>query len=162
MIQETGTPIHFVMRFADQVLSISDMIQEHNNIIDRYGAVWIGRLGRRIAKRQLLKINEQCKKRVPTYLYLVKQEGRDYKAYRGVVVNMAYSVPQNEKRLIPPYYEKQGVVRQMRLWTKVSKIRDLDRYELNELRVATSGAPLTDSLKRSMSGFFFVRRRQGI
>jgi len=155
-------PIHILMRFADKLLSIDDTIAEHNRLIARHGTVWIGKLGKPLAERHIMRVNEQCRQNIPTYLYLVQKKGTAYQAYRATVVRMSRALPKREQNLVPHYYEERKITRYVGFWTKLSGITQIEKGQLFELHIASSLFAVPDTLARSMAALFVVREGQGI
>jgi hypothetical protein len=161
MAEPASNPIHILMRFSDALGRTEDTIAAHKEIISRHGAVWIGKLGKTLAWRHIGRINEQCARGVPSFLYLVQRKKRQYEAHRGSVVAVARGFPAKEQRLVPAYYEKRGMTRYMSLWLKLSAIVPVEQAEFRNLRIASTWMPVSQTLPHSMAALFIVRQREG-
>ncbi|HVA79524.1 MAG TPA: hypothetical protein VNF29_01210, partial [Candidatus Binataceae bacterium] len=132
-------------------------IQAHQDLIERQGAVWLGKFGKKLARAHVLRVNQQCKEGIPTYLYLVKKRSGAYQVHRGTVTSMARVLPRGQAHLVPPYYEERRVLKHIGFWTKVTEIVRLDLYDLRHLEVAASGTDVSYALRHSMAGHFLIR-----
>lgn len=150
--------MHVLMRYADHGSDFSiDTVQAHQDLIQRRGAVWLGKFGKRLASEHVLRVNQQCREGTPTYLYLVKKRGGAYQVDRATVQAMARALPRGQRHLVPAYYEEHRLLRHIGFWTKVTDIVRLDSYDLRDLEVASSGTDVSYALRHSMAGHFLVR-----
>jgi|NGEPerStandDraft_6_1074524.scaffolds.fasta_scaffold04074_3 hypothetical protein len=60
--------------------------------------------------------------------------------------------------LVPEYYAQEEFLRQVRLWTKLSKLSRAPEGELQKLVLLNTGMPARLSLLHSMAGLFIIRR----
>ena len=103
--------MHVLMRYADHAQDFTiDTIQAHQDLIERRGAVWLGKFGKKVASEHVLRVNQQCKEGIPTYLYLVKKRGGAYQVDRATVTAMARTLPRGQGDLVPPYYEERRLL----------------------------------------------------
>jgi len=154
-------PIHVLMRYSDLLHSVDDTIHLHREVLDRHGAVWVGKLGKPLARSHIAQVESQVQRGIPTYLFLVQRTAGRYEVYRGTVVEMARALPAAEGHLVPEYYEALGILAQVGFWTKVCRIERLDPGCLDALRVSTSGSAVPYSLITSMAGMFIVEEGRG-
>jgi hypothetical protein len=146
------------MRYSDKLTAVDDTISAHQEIAKRKGAVWLGKMGRTLARIHVNTLNEQCKHDVPTYVFLVQKCADGYELYQGNMVEVSRVFP-DDRRLIPPYYEQRGILQYMRLWQKLTGIRKVDADVLKRLYVASSGSSAAETLPRSIAALFLVHRR---
>jgi hypothetical protein len=146
------------MKYSDKLTAVEDTIAAHQEVAKRKGAVWLGKMGKSLARRHVDTLNEQCKDGVPTYVFLVQKHRDGYEVYQGNVIEVRRVSPE-DRQLIPPYYEKQGIIRYVRLWQKLTAIRKLDAAALKRLYIASSGSSAADTLPRSMAALFLVHQR---
>lgn len=146
------------MRYSDKLTAVEDTISAHQEIAKQKGAVWLGKMGRTLARNHVKTLNEQCKHNIPTYVFLVQKSGVGYELYQGNMVEVSRASP-DDRRLIPPYYEQRGILRYMRLWQKLTGIRRVDPAVLKRLYVASSGSTAAETLPRSIAALFLVHQR---
>ena len=149
--------LHVLMRYADHGTEYVDTIAAHREVINRYGAVWLGKFGKKLATEHVRRVNQQCQEGILTYLYLVQKRDRAYQVHRATVLTMARSLPKQERHLVPSYYEERRLTRHVGFWTKVTEIISLDTYDLRDLQVAGSGSDVGYALRHSMAGHFLIR-----
>src|SRR5260221_721868 len=104
------------MRFSDKLGFIDDTIEAHSDVIKKRGAAWFGKMGKTLGHGNVQRINEQCKDKVPTYLYLF-QKSAGVKIYRGEILEIVRALPAGQKRFVPEYYGKNNLAKYIRLWT---------------------------------------------
>src|SRR5829696_6225664 len=97
-------PLHLVIRFSDTMFDVGDVISLHNQIVDKHGAVWFGKLGGTLAQSRVEWLNKQIEQKLPTFLYLVKGNRRKSTPYKAEILAVSRDFPKNEKALIPSYY----------------------------------------------------------
>ena len=115
--------MHVLMRYADHAQDFTiDTIQAHQDLIERRGAVWLGKFGKKLASEHVLRVNQQCKEGIPTTWYLVKKRGGAYQVDPATVTAMARTLPRGQGHLVPPYYEERRLLRHIGFWTKVTDI----------------------------------------
>jgi hypothetical protein len=150
--------MHVLMRYADPAHDSSiDTIRAHQDLIERRGTVWLGKFGKKLASEHVLRVNQQCKEGIPTYLYLVQKRSGAYQVHRATVAAMARTLPRGQGHLVPPYYEQRRLLRHIGFWAKVTDIVALDSYDLRDLEVAGSGTDVSYALRHSMAGHFLIR-----
>lgn len=154
--------IHVVMRFADGFLSAEDTIARHLEVIERHGAVWIGKLGKALGDNWIAIANEQCRRGEATYLLLVQKSGSSYEAHRGRVLEITKQLPSDGAKLVPKYYHENSITRQVSFWVKLASLVKVKQGGLMEYRIASSGRPLPSTLRKSMAALFVVKEGRGI
>lgn len=152
-------PIHLLIRFSDNLFKVGDVIYMHNEVINRQGAVWFGKLGTPIAQRHIDKINFQCKDGIPSFLFLVKGNRRKSTFFKAGVLFLSLDFPSEEQQLIPQYYFNKKITSQIKFWAKLSDISPLEPGELKMQKVAGSVLEINETLFRSSSGHFIVQER---
>jgi len=86
-------PIHLLIRFSDNLFKVGDVISMHDQVINRQGAVWFGKLGIPIAQRHIDKINLQCKDGIPSFLFLVKGNRRKSTFFKAGMLFLSLDFP---------------------------------------------------------------------
>lgn len=154
---ETKTPINLLLRFSDSILKGGDTIMEHNQVVNRAGAVWFGKMGATVSQTYIDILNGQVQENIPTYIYLVKGNRRKSTGYRGELILASKTLPEGEEPLVPFYYAELDIPKYVNFWVKIKEITPVDSSDLNKMQVASSLSPLGEGLARSSSGHFFIR-----
>ena len=152
-----SNPVHLVMRFSDQLFRVGNVIERHTDVLDERGVVWVAKLGRPIGHTRVHRMNAQIAAGVETYCFLVQATRRGPDAYRCSMTALSRSCPTDYSEHAPPYYDELGYRSSASTWVQVRSIEAIDPYRLQELSVASSGQPLREALRSSMSSTFFVR-----
>jgi hypothetical protein len=155
-------PLHLVIRFSDTMFSVGDVIALHNEVVDKHGAVWFGKLGGTLSLLRIEWLNKQVEQKVPTLLYLVKGNRRKSTPYKAGILAVSRDFPEMEKMLIPPYYGEKGLLKYMSAWVKVGHIEQVEMSDLKNLKTINSIFPLEETLVRSSSGYFLVHESKSI
>lgn len=152
-------PRHLVVRYSDAPYGVNT-VQEHLKVIADKGAVWLAKFGKSLSAVKIAILNHQIEARVPTFLYLVTRRGGDYQWHKCRLLKVAREVPGFEKRLVPRYYQKQGIATSASsatLWLKLSDLHSARPNDLGNLCVVSSGRHISEALYGSMAGMFFVQ-----
>lgn len=147
---------HLVMRFADSLCSGVHTIREHQRVIDRKGAVWVGKIGRPLAQHKLDILNGQIQGGTRTFLFLVQKRGREYSWTKATLSQVSRSLQAPARSLVPTYYQELGIAKSVFTWFKVKDLQEATRAEIRELRVVSSGRQITETLAGSMAAMFMV------
>lgn len=149
-------PIHLLVRFSDNLFAVGDAIAKHQEVVQKSGSVWFGKLGTPISHKAIETINTQIENNVLSYLYLVKGNRRKSTFYKARIVTLTDKFPKKEKDTIPPYYFEKKIVSQMKSWIKITDIQPLEPSEVKLLKVRSSVLNLEETLFRSSAGLFYV------
>lgn len=152
--------VHLMIRFSDRIVKIDDTISEHLAVLERYQAVWFGKLGKPVGRPHQAAINRQLDVGIPTYIYLVQNVSGRYKFYRGTIAMIALEFPEDEMELVPEYYSEAFDLENVRFWAKLVKLTSVGKDEIVGLSSISSIAPIISTLQSSMAGFFVVRERR--
>jgi hypothetical protein len=155
-------PIHLLLRFSDSLLKDKDTIEEHNNIVQRYGSVWFGKMGSPVSQANIDILNQQVEDGIPTHIYLVKGNRRKSTAFRSMMIYASKAYPKGEEYLLPQYYLDMALTKYMRFFVKLAEIKPLDFEDLAKIHVASSVLPLRETLIKSSTGHFFIVENKGI
>ncbi len=161
--QRKSTTLHLLMRFSDKLGFVGDTIKAHSVVIEQRGAAWFGKMGKTLGREKVERINDQCRRKVPTFLYLVqKSAAKGYQIYRGNILQVVRDLPAGQTRFIPKYYETNRLEKYIRLWTKLSKLKAVPSSEITGFVVSSSGSPVLVTLGRSMAALFVVRKKMPV
>jgi hypothetical protein len=151
------SPIHLLLRFSDTRLKEGETISAHQEVIQREGAVWFGKMGSPISQIRIEAINKQIEDGIPTYVFLVKGNRRKSTVFKGRLKQASRSLPEGEQSLIPDYYSEFDIIQYIRFWAKIDQIQPAEFSELEKLRVASSVLPIRETLFKSSSGNFLLK-----
>jgi hypothetical protein len=155
------TPFHLVVRFSDSMFSVGDVIALHNDVVALQGAVWFGKLGQTLAQGRVDVLNRQVEKGIPTFLYLVKGNRRKSTTYLAPLLQVSREMP-GETALIPAYYAEKDLLQYMKAWMKIGPIEAIEMAAMDKLKALNSVFPISETLVRSSSGYFLVRKSQNL
>ena len=149
--------IHIAIRYADKIQDREvQTIQLHQDLIQKNGAVWFGKLGQPLSEKNISTINTQCQLGTPTYLYLIR--GRAEGLYKGSVAHMTRELPPpEEEALIPQYYKDFGLRSYMKFWIRLSKLERLSKSEFHQLEVPSAHSKLDNLIRGNTAGLFIVK-----
>jgi hypothetical protein len=86
----------------------------------------------------------------------LKKRG-EYQVHRATVTAMTRTLPPEEGRLVPSYYQERRLLRHVGFWTKIKDTVKLDSYDLRDLVVVASGTDVSYALRYSMAGHSLIR-----
>lgn len=152
-----SNPFHLVVRFSDAMFEVGDVVERHNQIAAKRGAVWFGKLGQTISQNRVDLLNNQIKENTPTYLYLVKGNRRKSSAYSADLLAVSKEKPK-DKALIPDYYAEKDLLPYMKAWMKIGEIKAIEMADMKSLKAINSVFPISETLVRSSSGYFLVKK----
>jgi hypothetical protein len=153
---------HLVIRFSDNLFSVGDVIEKHNQVVSKFDYVWFGKLGQPISQNRIDLLNAQIAKSVPTYAYLVKGNRRKSTFYRAKLFGASKELNKEERKCIPAYYAEAKLLKYINCWLKVSEIKPIETSEISHLKTINSVFPLAETLVRSSSGYFFVHESKNL
>jgi hypothetical protein len=154
--------LHLVIRFSDTMFSVGDVVEKHNEIVDKHGAVWFGKLGGTLSLSRIELLNEQISQKIPTFIYLVKGNRRKSTPFKASIISISRDLPKKEKGLIPPYYAEKKLLQYMNAWIKIGRIEQVEMSSMKNLKAINSIFPLEETLVRSSSGYFLVHESNSI
>ena len=94
---KTEQSVHLLLRFSDSLLEQGDTIDEHNQVVQRAGAVWFGKMGSPVSQQYIDLMNKQVEDGTATYVYLVKGNRRKSTAYRSKIISISKTLPEGEQ-----------------------------------------------------------------
>ncbi len=136
------------IRFTDKFASNLGTIYEHQKIIDENGYVWYGKLG----SVPSAKVQDMILKNNNPKILLIHSGKTDrYWLYIEKITK------QPEYDYIPDYYRDK--FQDIKCWFKVIKIEEAPKNVISDCYVLSSGAPLSEASKHSMSPYFIIEYR---
>ncbi len=153
--------LHLVVRFSDTMFDVGDVVNRHNEIVVKRGAVWFGKLGQTISPSRIERLNQQIEKNIPTFLYLVRGSRKKSTIYRAALMLVSKEMP-NDHMVFPAYYGERKLLQFMKVWMKIGKIEGIESSEMKNLKAINSIFPIAETLVRSSSGYFLVHESKSI
>ncbi len=135
------------------------MLREaHDQVSSFYGSVWLGITGRSLSLPRARELQGQIDSEAKTYLYIAQmiKSGGAFKAFRSEIFQVATSFSDVKRELIPTYYGNEGILSEAKSWLRVGRFEPLDQSTFDDLRLAQSGKPVSNALRRSMLSVAFV------
>ena len=134
------------LRFSNKFAPDCGTIEAHNELIQKNGYVWYGKLGNKIAASVFDEIlgNDE-----PRILLIHSGALNRYWAY---VDKIQHDIP--ERNNIPAYYRDEAD--KFKTWFRVLKFEDAPRDIMSKCTVASSGQELGVASKHSMSPYFII------
>jgi hypothetical protein len=154
------TVLHLVVRFSDNLFSIGDVISKHNEVVEKQGYVWFGKIGSTLSSTRIDSLNNQIREDVPTYIYLVKGNRRKSTIYRASLLSVSKELPKGELRKVPSYYSTKGLRQYMNAWMRIAEISEVEPSSMKNLKAISSIFPIQETLARSSSGHFLVHEAE--
>lgn len=122
--------MHFMLRYSDKITGV-DTLGEHQKVLNKKGAVWLGKFGVGAAKHivniamKKINNNEEC------YLYLVNGSVFTYKARVLDIFLDETGIGSNapDKSMVPSYYQN----RKCTIWFKICDMSKFDDDEFKSL-----------------------------
>ncbi len=152
-------PLHLIVRFADSLFDVGDVVARHNEIVEKEGSVWFGKMGQTISQIRIDKLNQQIAQDIPTYLYLVKGNRKKSTPYQAPLLSISRELP-TDQALIPPYYTEKDILQFMKVFMKVGKITKIEMKDLNKLQAISSINPMSDTLAAAHQVIFWFTKRR--
>jgi len=139
------------LRFGEHFAPECGTIAAHQEVIDSLGYVWYGKLGNTISDKN---ISEVMKNKSPKILLINSGKADRYWAN---IVEIRKTTPETEG--IPQYYRDD--TEKFKTWFKVISFEAAPKTIMSQCYVASSGAPLGEVSKHSMSPCFVIEYKDG-
>jgi len=139
------------LRFGEHFSPECGTIAAHQEIIDRLGYVWYGKLGTPVNQKIIAEIlqNEDAR-------FLLINSGKVDRYWVHISAISKETPPLDE---FPEYYH--DLANKMKTWFKVTAFKPAETGIMAKCFVASSGSPLTEASKHSMSPYFIVEYNEG-
>lgn len=134
------------LRFGEHFSPECGTIAAHQEVIDKLGYVWYGKMGNPVATR----IVEELKGLEDTKILLINSGKAD--RYWAHVSEIKKETP--DLMGIPEYYR--DLTEKFRTWFKVTSFEPAPRDIMSKCHVVSSGATLGEVSKHSMSPYFII------
>ncbi len=154
--------LHLVVRFSDNLFSIGDVVERHNEVTSKYSYVWFGKFGSTISEKRIEMLHGQIAKKISTYIYLVKGNRKKSTFYRSNLLEITKQLPKSEEKRYPKYYTENKLQKHIQTWFKITEIVPIEDSALSKLKAVGSVYPIQETLVRSSSGYFLVHEAKDI
>lgn len=134
------------LRFAEHFAPPEGTISAHEEIIEKRGFVWYGKMGTPLSNKIITTIKEQESPRI----LLIHSGGLE--RYWAYIDDISREKP--DKSEYPDYYHDKS--NNFKTWFKVKRFELAPRGIMAECVVASSGSVLSDASRRSMSPYFII------
>lgn len=141
--------LDLVLRIPLSAGLLADIIAVHQEIAERFGAVWIG-IFKGLSAENAEKLNRDSNRDDRPYLYIIQYGKETFTGFRAKIIQLRSTPPWSEGKLIPGYYEKQGITRSIGLWVKIGGIEPVSGERLHRLRIASTDSAVLNAMHRSM------------
>lgn len=138
--------ISVALRFSENFSPDCGTIAAHRELIDSIGHVWYGKMGAALSDKTVSLLMENT----PPKILLIHSGGVD--RYWATVDKIQRACP--EKTEIPEYYRENAGI--MKTWFRVTRIEDAPKNIMSLCKVKSSGVPLGEVSKSSMSPYFII------
>ncbi|GEM_PF-6834087 len=142
--------IGYVLKYSDKFFANGrDTIEEHNQLLQKKGLVWVGKAGIPVSPRSLARC---CQTSTVSFrLLMLRSRGKG-----GAKIFNARLIKAQQKRpradLIPEYYRKR---KDINTWFCIdSELKAMSADEIVSWVVVSSGEPLLVTAARSMQTYF--------
>lgn len=138
------------LRFGEYFSPECGTIAAHQELIDRLGYVWYGKLGARVAVKMVTEMKEQEDIRI---LLINSGKADRYWAY---ISDISYDRPPFDE--FPSYYYNMS--EKMKTWFKVVKFEQASKNIMRQCFVTSSGSALSEASRHSMSPYFKITYKE--
>lgn len=142
--------VHLLVRYRDPRPGIGTIL-EHQNVLAANGAVWFGKLGKRVGEETVRRLQDQIEGGVSTFLYLATRlPSGELRIHRARIAELTTDrVPADHEALIPLYYRELTAESNVCLWARVTSLEQVEEGGLDRFVVAASRRRVQESLRSS-------------
>ena len=151
-----------MIRFSDNLFSVGDVTDKHNQVVSLYGFVWFGKIGQSISQARIDILRSQIANSRPTHVYLVKGNRQKSTFYQSNLLGITKTLSVKDRRFIPSYYKKFDLLKYMSTWIKLSEITAIESSTMSKFKTVNSVFPILETLVRSSSGYFLVHEAKNL
>lgn len=138
------------LRFGEHFSPDCGTIAAHQQLIDKLGYVWYGKMGNPVAAR----IVEELQEQEDTKILLINSGKAD--RYWAHVSEIIKETPPLEG--IPEYYR--DLTEKFKTWFKVTRFEQAPRDIMSKCFVSSSGNALGEVSRHSMSPYFIIEYKE--
>lgn len=150
------SPVHVLLRYSDKYADINT-VGAHNDVAEKHGSVWLGKIGRPISDRNMSVLSKQINEKKPTYLYLSKRLAPgEYECFKAPLLEIQFDEP--DKKLVPSYYSEKNITWMVKFWMRTGCFKLVKKDEFEGLIVASTGKGALEGFPKSVISLFMVSR----
>jgi hypothetical protein len=138
--------VTIALRFADNFAPSEGTIKAHENLLEKNGFVWYGKLGTQVSDKI---IKEILNSNDPKVLLIHSGKPERYWVH---VDKIQHDIP--ERNFIPKYYRDNAGM--FKTWIRIRSIKSAEAKVLRQCRVRSSGRLLSEVSRSSMSPYFII------
>lgn len=136
-----------LLKYSDKFAPAGGTIVAHNEVINRYGYVWYGKIGQNLAKAKVEQVVNQDDP------FIILYNGATDSAYKAAICGFCQQTP--DDGAIPEYYSR--FIKHIKAWFKVTSFEPMES-SFTDFYITSSGEVLQRTKKASMSSFFYITR----
>lgn len=134
------------LRFGEHFAPECGTRVAHQEIIDKYGYVWYGKMGAKISQSVVADVMNNEMPRI-----ILIQSGKNGR-YFAHVSEIKFTTPELDK--IPSYYR--GKHTNFKKWFKLTRFEEVPKNILSQCYVRFSNKPVGEVSRHSMSPYFII------
>ena len=134
------------LRFGEHFSPECGTIAAHQMLLDKYGYVWYGKLGAPVTPKMVSEMREQEDIKI-----LLINSGKPDR-YWAHVSEISYERPSYNE--FPKYYH--DISDKLKTWFKITCFEQAPKGIMGRCFVTSSGSPLSEASKHSMSPYFKI------
>jgi len=154
--------VHLIIRFSDNLFSVGNVIDKHNQIVSMHGFVWFGKLGQVISQTRMDILKSQITSSTPTYVFLVKGNRQQSTFYKANLLGISKELPRKDMKFIPDYYKEFNLLKYITTWIMISETISIEPSIMSKFKAVNSVFPILETLARSSSGYFLIHESKNI
>lgn len=149
--------LHFLLRYSDRLRQV-DTLKAHQELAERYGAVWWGKFGLGVSADLIEHASRQLREQVPTFVYLLAGKKIRHRARLLEIFGGGVRVQLRPKdvNLIPAYYRNEVCS----VWFRLNDFRALAEGESRHLMLFNE--PYARPKLTGMRGLVYVTHPSNI
>lgn len=134
------------LRYAENFAPQEGTIKAHQNIIDKSGFVWYGKLGSAVSQARIESLLSQKDPRI----LLIHSGGIE--RYWAFIDDIEKKRPNGVE--FPAYYQDKAD--KIKTWFRITRFEPADKKVISKCTVVSSGSSLSEASRASMSPYFYV------
>ncbi len=139
------------LRYTDKFAPNNGTISEHRKLLAKKGYVWYGKMGAPVSDK--VSAMMMCNSN-PRLLLIHSGSTERYWLY---VDSISREIPPKEE--YPAYYH--NMAKHCKTWFRICAIEQAERNVMGQCKVISSGAPLSEVSRHSMSPYFIIEFDEG-
>lgn len=126
-----------------------DIIDSHNQVVEKHGKVLFGRAGRSFAAAKLRTISEAIEDRVPTRLVIIRKDDDGYIFWQASMLGIWDASHEPDFSICPIYYKELAPL--ISLWMEIGRLESVGRDQMSRITLSSTGRPILELLESQAS-----------